>query len=171
MYIAHSFWHTKLVIQKLFIIGGMLWRKITAITQTAAQIQPTNAILRLKTAPAKIRRTKTAAPDLRRIRTASLTRPTNTAILILIWTDIRTALRKGELLHNINNSIVLRKKPKTFKVFGFFSDVREKIRTPDTLVRSQVLYPAELHAHIACFKQHGYTTTWNGKCQHFFGKN
>ena len=27
--------------------------------------------------------------------------------------------------------------------------MREKIRTPDTLVRSQVLYPAELHAHIA----------------------
>ena len=27
-------------------------------------------------------------------------------------------------------------------------DVREKIRTPDTLVRSQVLYPAELHTHI-----------------------
>ena len=26
--------------------------------------------------------------------------------------------------------------------------MREKIRTPDTLVRSQVLYPAELHAHI-----------------------
>ena len=26
-------------------------------------------------------------------------------------------------------------------------DVREKIRTPDTLVRSQVLYPAELHTH------------------------
>ena len=25
--------------------------------------------------------------------------------------------------------------------------VREKIRTPDTLVRSQVLYPAELHTH------------------------
>ena len=25
--------------------------------------------------------------------------------------------------------------------------MREKIRTPDTLVRSQVLYPAELHAH------------------------
>ena len=25
--------------------------------------------------------------------------------------------------------------------------VRERIRTPDTLVRSQVLYPAELHAH------------------------
>ena len=27
--------------------------------------------------------------------------------------------------------------------------MHEKIRTPDTLVRSQVLYPAELHAHIA----------------------
>ena len=26
--------------------------------------------------------------------------------------------------------------------------VREKIRTPDTLVRSQVLYPAELRTHI-----------------------
>ena len=26
-------------------------------------------------------------------------------------------------------------------------NVREKIRTPDTLVRSQVLYPAELHVH------------------------
>ena len=25
--------------------------------------------------------------------------------------------------------------------------VREKIRTPDTLVRSQVLYPAELRTH------------------------
>ena len=30
-------------------------------------------------------------------------------------------------------------------------NVREKIRTPDTLVRSQVLYPAELHAHIKLF--------------------
>ena len=27
--------------------------------------------------------------------------------------------------------------------------VREKIRTPDTLVRSQVLYPAELRTHIS----------------------
>ena len=26
--------------------------------------------------------------------------------------------------------------------------VRERIRTPDTLVRSQVLYPAELRTHI-----------------------
>ena len=30
--------------------------------------------------------------------------------------------------------------------------MREKIRTPDTLVRSQVLYPAELHAHIKLFQ-------------------
>ena len=29
-----------------------------------------------------------------------------------------------------------------------FSYVREKIRTPDLLVRSQTLYPAELRAHI-----------------------
>ncbi len=29
----------------------------------------------------------------------------------------------------------------------FSLNVREKIRTPDTLVRSQVLYPAELHVH------------------------
>ena len=29
-----------------------------------------------------------------------------------------------------------------------FAYVREKIRTPDTLVRSQVLYPAELRTHI-----------------------
>ena len=29
--------------------------------------------------------------------------------------------------------------------------VRERIRTPDTLVRSQVLYPAELHTQILFF--------------------
>ena len=38
------------------------------------------------------------------------------------------------------------------KTFGTFIPkvryVREKIRTPDTLVRSQVLYPAELRTHI-----------------------
>ena len=28
------------------------------------------------------------------------------------------------------------------------SSVREKIRTPDLLIRSQTLYPAELRAHI-----------------------
>ena len=31
---------------------------------------------------------------------------------------------------------------------GTFPYVRERIRTPDTLVRSQVLYPAELRTHI-----------------------
>ena len=36
---------------------------------------------------------------------------------------------------------------------GLFSvnSVRERIRTPDTLVRSQVLYPAELRTRIASF--------------------
>ena len=29
-----------------------------------------------------------------------------------------------------------------------FSRVREKIRTPDLLIRSQTLYPAELRAHF-----------------------
>ena len=110
MYIAHSFWHTKLVIQKNFIIGGMLWRKITAITQTAAQIQPANAILRLKTAPAKIRRTKTAAPDPRRIRTASLTNPTAMAILIRISTDsAHSSPSLGGLLHRSPSQLYQRR--------------------------------------------------------------
>ena len=30
----------------------------------------------------------------------------------------------------------------------FFISVREKIRTPGLLIRSQTLYPAELHAHL-----------------------
>ena len=33
-----------------------------------------------------------------------------------------------------------------------FSGVPEKIRTPDLLIRSQTLYPAELLAHIGLFK-------------------
>ena len=37
---------------------------------------------------------------------------------------------------------------KALHLQDFFCDVRERIRTPDTLVRSQVLYPAELHTHI-----------------------
>ena len=32
--------------------------------------------------------------------------------------------------------------------FCFFLSVREKIRTPDLLIRSQTLYPAELRAHF-----------------------
>ena len=47
------------------------------------------------------------------------------------------------------------------------TNVREKIRTPDTLVRSQVLYPAELHTRIAyCLSAVGVTgfepaTSWS----------
>ena len=37
---------------------------------------------------------------------------------------------------------------RTFVLLLIFFYVRERIRTPDTLVRSQVLYPAELHTHI-----------------------
>lgn len=39
--------------------------------------------------------------------------------------------------------------------------VREKIRTPDLLIRSQTLYPAELRAHSVCFFKHrtGYIIT------------
>lgn len=29
----------------------------------------------------------------------------------------------------------------------------EEVRTPNLLIRSQVLYPIELRAHIACFKR------------------
>ena len=35
-------------------------------------------------------------------------------------------------------------------------NVREKIRTPDLLIRSQTLYPAELRAHIKLYNN---TTT------------
>ena len=108
MYIAYYFWHTKLVIQKFFIIGGMLWQKITAITPTAAQIQPTNAIPLRKTvtAPAKIHRTKTAAQDQLRIRTASLTDPTATVILILISIDAsHSSPSFGELLHRSSSRL------------------------------------------------------------------
>ena len=44
--------------------------------------------------------------------------------------------------------------------------VREKIRTPDTLVRSQVLYPAELHTHIVNIRLNVlYLTPVSGICQ------
>lgn len=47
------------------------------------------------------------------------------------------------------------KSPESHRIFFFFNkepkrlniNVREKIRTPDLLVRSQTLYPAELRAH------------------------
>ena len=50
-------------------------------------------------------------------------------------------------------------------------NVREKIRTPDTLVRSQVLYPAELHTHIIATVHTSnimYDTTNQIECQDFF---
>ena len=40
------------------------------------------------------------------------------------------------------------KKQDNLSCFLLAINVRERIRTPDTLVRSQVLYPAELHTHI-----------------------
>ena len=52
-----------------------------------------------------------------------------------------------------------------------FAYVREKIRTPDTLVRSQVLYPAELHAHLLVFclpNNECYFTPIYSNCQQLF---
>ena len=40
-----------------------------------------------------------------------------------------------------------KKAPRDFRS-AFFLNVGEKIRTPDLLVRSQTLYPAELRPHI-----------------------
>ena len=56
------------------------------------------------------------------------------------------------------------------------SRVREKIRTPDLLIRSQTLYPAELRAHFflfrtSCPSQQNYSTFFSSNCQHFFFKN
>ena len=48
--------------------------------------------------------------------------------------------------------------------------VRERIRTLDTLVRSQVLYPAELHAHIQfCIVpgDNAYYNSFRKKVNHF----
>ncbi len=53
-------------------------------------------------------------------------------------------------------------------------NVREKIRTPDTLVRSQVLYPAELHTHFIATVHTSnimYNTTNQIECQDFFNYN
>ena len=40
-------------------------------------------------------------------------------------------------------------------------DVRDRIRTHDLLVRSQTLYPAELHAHIICIQAKDLAQTTN----------
>ena len=50
---------------------------------------------------------------------------------------------------SVSQSLVKRNKkaPRDFRS-ALFSSVGEKIRTPDLLVRSQTLYPAELRPHI-----------------------
>ena len=42
-----------------------------------------------------------------------------------------------------------RKKPAPWSVLAFQAGDPREIRTPDTLIRSQVLYPAELLGHVA----------------------
>ena len=54
-------------------------------------------------------------------------------------------------LNTVEQSFLEKRKLETLDIKDFQSynsNVRERIRTPDTLVRSQVLYPAELHTHI-----------------------
>ena len=51
------------------------------------------------------------------------------------------------VLGNLFDAMTNKKTPENLVFSRVFRHVREKIRTPDTLVRSQVLYPAELHVH------------------------
>ena len=44
------------------------------------------------------------------------------------------------------------KTPTDYTIHKGSSSVREKIRTPDLLIRSQTLYPAELRAHIIFYR-------------------
>ena len=46
------------------------------------------------------------------------------------------------------STVARKKKSLENPMFSRLFSVRERIRTPDTLVRSQVLYPAELHTRI-----------------------
>ena len=48
---------------------------------------------------------------------------------------------------------------------GVFYGALEGTRTPDLLVRSQLLYPTELPAHFLLLK---YISTFSGKCQPLF---
>ena len=57
----------------------------------------------------------------------------------------------------------MKKRKRLLGRFLFFS-VREKIRTPDLLVRSQTLYPAELHVHYR-IRDNDYSTLLRGSCQ------
>ena len=64
---------------------------------------------------------------------------------------------------------VYKKISRTFVLLTFLYTVREKIRTPDTLVRSQVLYPAELHAHsVAQLGNELILLIFNTIVKHFF---
>lgn len=49
--------------------------------------------------------------------------------------------------YKVFHTLTTDEKKATINGCFFSSNVRERIRTPDTLVRSQVLYPAELHTH------------------------
>ena len=65
------------------------------------------------------------------------------------WTSVlRGPKRSGEFeLVRVRTGLEQKERDRIYPISFFLHDVREKIRTPDTLVRSQVLYPAELHVH------------------------
>ncbi len=79
---------------------------------------------------------------------------------------------QNDLLENLPE----KKKKKTTKNLlqfpaGGFLSVCDKIRTRDLLVRSQTLYPAELHIHIAAkhlFRNEDYYTEIPHLCQCLF---
>ena len=53
-----------------------------------------------------------------------------------------------QMFYTYTNYKILYKVKKTDYIIIDFLNVREKIRTPDLLIRSQTLYPAELRVHI-----------------------
>lgn len=59
--------------------------------------------------------------------------------------------------------------PATF-VTGFSFGAPEETRTPDLLIRSQTLYPAELPAHMRFLNRKIYITILFRKKQDFFEK-
>ena len=64
-----------------------------------------------------------------------------------------------------------KKNPATF-VTGFFFGAPEETRTPDLLIRSQTLYPAELPAHTRLFSTAGYILPhFLINCKPFFDGN
>ena len=66
-----------------------------------------------------------------------------------LWASVqRRPERSGERTCSSPTGLEQKEKIGHLPYLFFLIDVRERIRTPDTLVRSQVLYPAELHTHI-----------------------